>query len=69
MDQEPKPKAGTKTKGGMNMIIRGIEVYRINELSAKVQREVFYREIREICDGFYYKWWDYAVEDMARLVG
>jgi len=49
----------------MNMIIRGIEVYRINELSAKAQREVFYREI---CDGFYYKWWDYIDDDLRAYV-
>jgi hypothetical protein len=47
------------------MIIRGIEVYRINELSAKAQREVFYREI---CDGFYYKWWDYIEDDLRSYV-
>ena len=47
------------------MIIRGIEVYRINELSAKAQREVFYREI---CDGFYYKWWDYIDDDLRAYV-
>ena len=47
------------------MIIRGIEVYRINELPAKAQREVFYREI---CDGFYYKWWDYIDDDLRAYV-
>lgn len=47
------------------MIIRGIEVYRINELSAKAQQEVFYREI---CDGFYYKWWDYIDDDLRAYV-